>query len=91
MALTEREFNDRCRDFSKDVMEWLDGHEAEVHDGGFCSDERGNLLAWLTHRMGYDRETFVAMVERLDWYDAQCSHGEMDGHRDSNGAGPWLG
>jgi len=89
--MEESVFNGRCQEFARDVQSFLEEHEAEIHGGAFCADERGNLLAWLAHRMGFDGDVWVTFVERLAWYTAQHQHehGAPDGNgrlrRDDHG------
>lgn len=80
----EHEANDFVKSFADDFNEWLEGHEMTVHDGEKCNEERGNLLGYLLHRMGWTdlNEVLVVMVDRLAYYIEHHEH-----HGDQNGNG----
>lgn len=72
----DREIDLLTREFCDRVNEWMAEHDERVHGGEPCHDERGNILAYVCHRMGYSRETLLVMFDRLKDYDA--IHAEHD-------------
>lgn len=76
---TERELAKLTGEFGTAINAWLLGHELREHQGGYCARERGNILAYIAHRMGCTREVLIIMIERLADYEA--IHQEHDhGH-----------
>ena len=63
------DLNVLAREFADRVNEWMQHHDRVVHNGEPCHDERANILAYLAHRMGYSRDTFVIMLERVRDYE----------------------
>lgn len=76
------EFNDEMRAFCSALNDWLKEHEASVHDGQICDEERGNALAFIIHSMGYENLQLVleTMVDRLAYYIERHQH-----HGNGNG------
>jgi len=46
----------------------LKAHEQSAHEGKRCDDERGNVIAYVIHRMGYGPATALSMTEHLRSY-----------------------
>jgi hypothetical protein len=46
-------FNDDIRMFCAKLKQYLAEHEADVHDGEKCDEERANIVAYLLHCVGY--------------------------------------
>ena len=59
-----------------EVNRWMEHHDEVFHGGDPCQDERANVLAYLCHRMGYNRETIELMLHRI--LDYQAMHQEHE-------------
>lgn len=78
--MTYEEFSQTAKEFCATVNEFLQEHEDEVHDGEFCAQERGNLLAYVAHMIGHNGDVWLVMLECLESYTHLHDHPENHGH-----------
>lgn len=73
-------FKAMAKEFCRLANVWLGQHEADHHGGEPCFDERGNLLAYIAHRIGGGNQpTINVMLDRLLDYQEYHDHGH-NGH-----------
>lgn len=71
------------REASELIQGVLAKHEHEVHDDEPCAAERGNVLAFIAHKIGADnRECLIVAMDRMTAYRAMhAEHHVDDPHR----------
>ena len=67
-----------AKEFVDKFQEWLREHEAEVHDGGRCPDERANIVAYIVHRLGFGTQDWEILLSILEWYEAEHERHEHE-------------
>ena len=70
------ELRDEMNTFMLMYQEWLETHEAEVHDGERCPTERANFVAFVINRLGLGKEDWEQLLVILEWYEAHHEHKE---------------
>lgn len=80
----EHDANNIVKKFADDFNEWLEQHEADVHDGERCDEERGNFLGYMLHRMGFSDMLTVldVMVDRFMYYTEHHQRHHHNGNGD---------